>query len=163
MIRTFAILAILAAALPAYAEDLPIVPDPTLTPGVIASTDEAEVCGVVGGKTYSQRHRKTTSAMKAEVFKRYGIDRRTAGEVEVDHRVPLCLGAADAVEDLWIEPGINHGTVWTFHIKDKLEAFACRETCQRHAVSLQEAQSWFLAPDWRVAYCEKIGGSPCAP
>jgi len=33
MIRTFAMLAVLAAALPAYAEDLPVVPDPTLTPG----------------------------------------------------------------------------------------------------------------------------------
>jgi len=155
MIRTFAILAVLAAALPAYAEDLPVVPDPTLTPGVVASTDEAEVCGIVDGKTYSQRHRKTTSAMKGEVFKRYGIQ-KAGREFEVDHRVELSLGGADELGNLWPEEGWQHPS---FHDKDRLEARVWRMVCKEHSMSLADGQAIFLG-DWREGYQKVFGAAP---
>jgi len=158
MIRTFAILAAITAALPAYAEDLPVVPDPTLTPGVIASTDEAEVCGIVDGKTYSQRHRKTTSAMKAEVFKRYGIQ-KAGREFEVDHRVELSLGGADELGNLWPEPGNGLGVQWTFHLKDRLEARVWRMVCKEHSMSLADGQAIFLG-DWVEGYAKIFGVAP---
>lgn len=140
-----------------------ILPNPTLTPGVVASTDEAEVCGHSAAGTYSQTHRLTTAAMKAEVFREYGIDPAVARNQswEIDHRLPLALGGGDQLGDLWPQPGEGHGTLWTFHVKDRLEVFAWHEVCRFHRVSLTDAQSWFLAPDWRVAYCAKIGGTPC--
>jgi hypothetical protein len=153
------IAALLALSLPALAQQAE-VPDATLTPGVIASTNEAEVCGVVGGLSYSKRHRQTPAGLKALVFRRYGIDPR-GQDWEIDHRLPLALGGADAVYNLFPQPGDGHGARFTYHHKDKLEVWAWEQVCRRHAMPLAEAQAIFMAPDWRPAYCEKIKGPPC--
>ena len=55
-------LGLLAAVAPVYigvalAQALPTRPDADLTPGVISSTDPAEVRDVVGGEHRSRRHR----------------------------------------------------------------------------------------------------------
>jgi hypothetical protein len=39
------------------AQNLPSQPDERLTPGAVASTDSAEVCGLVDGESYSRRYR----------------------------------------------------------------------------------------------------------
>jgi hypothetical protein len=148
-------LAALAVATPALAEDLPIRPDPTLTPGVVASTDEAEVCGVVDGKTYSQRHRQTTAAMKAEVFKRYGIE-KDGREFEIDHRLELSLGGADDVRNLWPQEGMTHPS---FHDKDRLESRVWRMVCKKHSMSLADAQAIFLG-DWIAGYQKMFSEPP---
>lgn len=140
---------------PARAVD-PELPDPGLTPGVIASTDEAEVCGTVNGVTYSKRHRQTTAAMKAQVAREYG--REHCGEI--DHRVELSLGGADDVKNLWCQPGPDEA-IWNFKLKDRLEAEVWRRVCHQHSMTLAEGQAVFLAPDWRVEYCRIIGGGPC--
>lgn len=155
MIRTFTILAALLLAIPALADDLPIRPDPTLTPGVVASTDEAEICGIVDGKTYSQRHRMTTAAMKAEVFKRYGIQ-KDGRSWEVDHRVELSLGGADDVRNLWPQEGWQHPS---FHDKDRLEDRVWRMVCKEHSMSLAEGQAIFLG-DWIAGYQKIFGVAP---
>ncbi len=110
-------------------------PRADLTPGVVASTDIHDVCGTVGGLTYSKRHRATTSEMKHEVLRRYGVSH--AGEI--DHRVPLCLGGADDIRNLWPQQ--------SFAAKDKLEAATCRAVCSGQ-LSLQAGQTLFLG-DWR--------------
>ena len=112
------------------------MPDPTLTPGVVASIDAGEVCGR-GSLTYSQAHRQTTREMKLEVIHAYGLTPPFRGEI--DHRIPLCLGGADDVRNLWPQRD--------FQAKDRLETFACREVCAGR-VSITEAQGWFLG-DWR--------------
>ena len=123
------------------------VPNDALTPGIVASTDENEVCGIVGGLSYSERHRHTTAEMKAEVRKEYG--QQHCGEI--DHRLELSLGGADDVRNLWCQPGTG---TWSFADKDRLELYAWKAVCQHHSVTLRQAQSWFLAPaDWRTAYC----------
>ena len=133
------------------------LPDPALTPGVVASTDPAEVCGYVGGLSYSARHRKTTVAMKAAVAREYGAAR--CGEI--DHRVELSLGGADVPANLWCQPGPP--VVWNFRLKDRLESYVWRAVCRQHMMSLAAGQAIFLAPDWRVAYCQFIKGPPCPP
>ena len=134
-----------------------VLPDPALTPGVVASTDPAEVCGVVGGRTYSQRHRKTSYQMKVEVRRRYGAQR--CGEI--DHRVELSLGGDDAVENLWCEAGPPEP--WSYKLKDRLEALVWRRVCRDHSMTLEEGRAVFLAPDWRAGYCALVGGAPCPP
>jgi hypothetical protein len=158
MIRLAAALLLLALAFPAVAQTAREVPDPILTPGLIETSDQSEVCGVVDGLTYSKRHRATTSGMKAEVFRRYGmsVPHANRGEWEIDHLVPLCAGGQDALENLW--PQYREGQ-WGFPVKDKLEAEACREVCHGH-VPLATAQAWFMG-DWRVAYCAVVKGPPC--
>jgi len=153
-----AALAILAlGAAIAHAQDGQVIPDPSLTPGVIATTNQAEVCGFVGGLSYSQRHRTTTSEMKAEVRRRYGMAR--CGEI--DHRGPLALGFADVVENLWCQPGPPE--TWNFKLKDRLETYVWEAVCRHHTMTLDQGQRIFLEPDWRRPYCELIGGDPCLP
>jgi hypothetical protein len=125
----------------------PGLPDPALTPGVIASTDESEVCGIVGGRSYSQRHRQTGEALKDWVMREYGLVSRRG--YEVDHRVELSLGGGDVAANLW--PQSYSGPLGA-HQKDELEHAAWKMVCKEHGVPLAVAQSWFLLPDWRVVY-----------
>jgi len=131
------------------------IPDPALSPGKAASTDQAEVCARSGGKTYSKQHRKTPVSLKVWIMKEYGQPPGHAGDGEIDHILPLCLGGADEAANLWWQPGNGHGTVWTYHLKDKLEAYACREVCGGK-VPLATAQGWFM-PDWRIEYTAVFG------
>jgi hypothetical protein len=126
------------------------------TPGLAASTNEADVCSHAGG-TYSQRHRLTQNPeTKLEVMTRYGVPFAQAGKFEDDHDLPLCLGGSDSVANRW--PQSRTGD-WTAAEKDQLEAFACREVCAGH-VPLATAQGWFLAPaDWRQAYRAMAAGT----
>ena len=140
-----------------YAFAQSVLPDQSLTPGVVASTDLDEVCGVAGGRTYSQRHRKTSYQMKVEVRQRYGA--KSCGEV--DHRVELSLGGADVVENLWCQAGPPEP--WNYKLKDRLESLVWRRVCREHTMSLVAGQAVFLAPDWRVGYCALVGGEPCPP
>ena len=65
---SLAFIVAIGIALPVLAEELPIRPDDTLTPGVVGSAEFADVCGLVDGQTYSQRHRETTQKMKNEAY-----------------------------------------------------------------------------------------------
>jgi hypothetical protein len=143
------------AALPAGAENLPVVPDPSLTPGAVASTDPNDVCGVVDGVTYSRRHRHTPAELKREVYAEYGID-RAGQDFEIDHRVPLCIGGADVGENLWPQEGWQHPS---YHDKDRLEAEVCREVCEHHEMSLHDGQAIFLG-DWVAGYQKVFGDDP---
>lgn len=138
----------------AGAENLPIVPDPALTPGIVASTDEREVCATGQQGTYSQQHRQTSEAMKREVYARYRVDKR-GREFEVDHRLPLALGGKDDIGNLWPQLGWAHPS---FHDKDRLEVYLWRAVCKRHAIPLAEAQAMLLG-DWLAAY-RKVFGTP---
>lgn len=146
-------LALMLAAGSAMAQDLP---DPIKTSGAVASTGEAEVCGYVGGLSYSKRHRHTTPQMKRQIRWMYG--NRRCGEV--DHLVPLALGGADETRNLWCQPGPDDA-VWNYRVKDRLEAFVWASVCRAHRMTLAEGQAVFLRPDWRVEYCRLIGGAPC--
>src|SRR5438067_9871680 len=114
---TIAAFIIVAALAPAFAEELPIEPDPALTPGAVASTDPDDVCGVINGLTYSKRHRQTPASLKREVYAAYQID-RDGRDFEMDHRVPLCIGGADVRENLWPQFGWEHPS---YYDKDRLE------------------------------------------
>lgn len=147
----------LLAATLAFAQDVPrVIPDPALTPGVVASTDQALVCAT-GAQSYSKQHRQTSAAMKAAVRKAYGMPR--CGEI--DHRLPLALGGADDVKNLWCQPGAPEP--WGYTVKDRLETHVWEMTCHQHTMTLAQAQAIFLAPDWRPAFCKLIGGAPCPP
>ena len=136
------------------------VPYRECSPGVIASTDEADVCGMVDGKTYSQRHRKTPAGLKALIRKWYGQE-DNHGDAEIDHILPLSLGGEDSVYNLFWEPGDGQGYTWTYHLKDRLEVELWRRVCREHTMPLADAQAVFLAPDWRPYYCQYVGGDVC--
>jgi hypothetical protein len=144
-----------AVALPAFADELQIRPDDVLTPGVVASTDPADVCGVIDGLTYSKRHRHTPLELKQEVYAAYHVDRE-GRSFEIDHRVPLCLGGADVRENLWPQEGWQHPT---FHDKDRLETAVCRVVCDDHSMTLEQGQAIFLG-DWIAGFRQFFGEAP---
>jgi len=151
---SLAFIAAIAVALPVLAEELPIQPDNSLTPGVIGSADFADVCGLVDGQTYSQRHRDTTQKMKNAAYVAYNVN-KAGREFEVDHRVPLCIGGADDQANLWPQLGFEHPS---FHDKDRLETRVCGAVCRTRTMTLAEGQAIFLG-DWIAGY-EQIYGEP---
>jgi len=151
---SLAFIVAIGIALPVLAEELPIRPDDTLTPGVVGSAEFADVCGLVDGQTYSQRHRETTQKMKNEAYAAYSVN-KAGREFEIDHRVPLCVGGADDPRNLWPELGWQHPS---FHDKDRLEARVCRAVCRTRTMTLAEGQAIFLG-DW-IAGFESVYGEP---
>src|SRR6476469_47970 len=89
------------------------IPDEKCSPGVVASTDEADVCGIVGGQSYSKRHRATPAGLKALITRRYG-QTPDSGDHEIDHVGPLALGFADVVYNLWYQFGYGRGYRFTY-------------------------------------------------
>jgi hypothetical protein len=141
MRRLYALsLLLLIAAGPA-----PLLPDDKLTPGAVATTDKRVVCR--SGYSASVRH--TTAKMRAEAFRKYGIDPRS-GRFEADHRVPLELGGADVQANLW--PQSYTATTFNAHTKDKLENRLRSLVCSGR-MSLPDAQRVFLG-DWIAGYRE---------
>jgi hypothetical protein len=82
----FAALLVLGLAAQAQAGD-DLLPNRKLTPGKVARKDKDRP-GV-------------TEEMERKVFDRYHIPWRRRPEFKVDHLIPLELGGADAVENLW--------------------------------------------------------------
>lgn len=140
----------------AAAPSLANTPDPSLTPGQVASTSLLEVCASDGrpGSAYSRAHRHTSVEDRRADFARYGINWEQHHSYEDDHLVPLCLGGADTPANRWPEP--ISGARGSY-AKDRLEIYACRAVCSGQ-LDLRTAQSWFLAPaDWRTAYRRVFG------
>ncbi len=154
-------IAVFFASASALAGEAPIVPNLEITPGV-ARTDlsVAAICKTKWGK--DARH--VTDAMKAQVFKSYGLSGNSdpackpapgsKQRCEIDHLVSRELGGADDVKNLWPQP---YAGTWNAHLKDKLENRLHKEMCAGK-ITLQEAQS-SLVNDWRVAY-RKYYGEP---
>lgn len=140
------------AALLAWSSPDPMVPIDEFTPGVVASTDPAEVCGIVGGITYSERHRATRYD-KSHSMMVYGLDVTRPDKYEYDHRIPLCVGGADVPDNMWPQPLAGHMNA---HDKYELEKWACRAVCLEHSISLPDAQAMFFG-DWRDAFNRVFG------
>lgn len=99
-----------------------LYPDPSLTPGLLATFDFNELTAITNGLTYSKNHRQTSSALKAQIHSEYPD---CPAPNEIDHYIPLALGGADDAKNLWCESdlltwnGVNYG----FHVKDSLENY----------------------------------------
>ncbi len=125
-------------------------PNPNISSGLIASSDYGELTLHSSCGTYSQCHRKTTSGMKETVCQEYPTN--CTGTQEIDHIVPIALGGADDVRNLWAEPenliikGFNYG----YHTKDRLENLLVLMMKQKQ-ISPLEAQQCILK-DWVVCY-----------
>lgn len=119
-----------------------VLPDSLVTPGAVQSRDTAIVCHRLTGTV-----RHTTQATKNAVYRAYGIRHHTTGQYEVDHLIPLELGGADTITNLWPEPA---KPVPGFHQKDLVENWLHRLACQG-IIPLDSAQHW-IAHDWYSAY-----------
>jgi hypothetical protein len=101
-----------------------IVPDPTLTPGAVRTTDVGEICST---PTSSLRH--WDRARDNRILAEYGLPPGPHPDYEVDHLIPLCLGGSDADSNLWPEPRRSLEPEWNAERKDRLEATLCQAVC----------------------------------
>lgn len=126
------------------------LPDSGVTPGAVATRDTAVVCH---RSTVTVRH--TTAAMKTAVYRSYRITTHPTGSYEVDHLIPLELGGADTVTNLWPEPA---APLPGFHQKDVLENTLHRLACTG-AIALDSAQRG-IARDWVRMYRRYVAPRP---
>src|ERR1700730_10956953 len=144
--------AVLLLTLPAAAGDLPIRPDPKLTPGAILTNDPATVCQ----PGYAKTVRHTSGKLKAQIYREYGLD-KASSHFEVDHLISLELGGADVTANLW--PESYDTSPWNAHLKDALEDRLHALVCAGKLPLVQAQHE--IATDWIAVY-EKYLGAPGA-
>jgi hypothetical protein len=128
--------------------DAVLLPDRSVTPGKVRTTDSAEVCH--GGSTKQYRH--TTAAEKAQVYKWYHAVKKPQICCEVDHLISLELGGADEVENLWPQP---YKPAPGAHEKDAVENWLHAQVCAG-SMTLGDAQAQ-IATDWYAVYLKMKG------
>lgn len=142
---------------PVTSQTLPYVeynalPNAKLTPGAVNTQVMAEPGAgsyLIDGVEYNicardfrtKPFRHTSQALKKQVCREYGAadcPNRKSGEV--DHLVPLEIGGADVLANLWWQPAP------AYHVKDRLEDRLPKLVCAGR-MSLQDAQEC-VRGDW---------------
>lgn len=134
----------LLTAPPAGAEPT-IVPDPTLTPGAVRTTNVGEICS-----TPTSQLRHWSRDRDDKIMREYGLPTGAHPSFEVDHLIPLCLGGADSDPNLWPEPRRSIEPVFNAERKDELEARMCSLACSGQ-LDVRQAQRE-ISEDWTSAY-----------
>lgn len=121
------------------------LPDPTCTPGAVdPNATVAQLCRA-GGYTTSVRPPVSgtsgTGKAKNYAYQAYGIATGTVSEL--DHLVPLSVGGANDITNLWPEVGSLPNP------KDRVETVIHNALCT-HAVDLAAAQQ-AIAANWTTA------------
>jgi hypothetical protein len=124
------------------------LPDQKLTPGAVLGVDIALICK----PGYAKLFRQTTRAMKLAVYTAYHLA-PDASRYEIDHLIPLELGGADVVANLW--PQSYETPRGSAGEKDRLENFLHRQVCAGK-MPLRQAQAE-IATDWLAAYQKYFG------
>ena len=118
-------------------------PEPSLTPGAVATVSKEQVCESVRPK-----NRMVPASLERKVFEEYGIPRAESRAYEVDYLITPALGGADDIRNLW--PQSYSSAVWNAHVKDALED-RLRDLVCEGSVDLMAAQR-DLSSDWIAAY-----------
>ena len=127
-------------------------PDPTCTPGAVqAGVSEASIASKIcrhGWTGTARAPEAETGKVKKAAMLAYGLPVSGSKTTELDHLVPLELGGANDVRNLWPEPSDEpgHGVANT---KDKVENRLNAAVC-RGQVPLTAAQQ-AIAADWTTA------------
>jgi hypothetical protein len=129
------------------------VPDPRCTPGGINPTVTSDVLENSGWRTGCIRDCSTSEADKHVTYRWYGLHapRRNSGEhqvCELDHLVPLELGGADGLGNIWPQCGPSRTVLKDryFKVKDRVENYLADEV-KAGKMPLGEAQRG-IAADW---------------
>ena len=129
------------------------VPDPHCTPGGIDPSVTADVLRNAGWRTGCIRNCSTSEAEKHIAYRWYGLHtpRKNFGEhqvCELDHLVPLELGGADGMGNIWPQCGPSDTELKEryFKMKDRVENCLANEV-RTGKMPLATAQRG-IATDW---------------
>jgi hypothetical protein len=118
-------------------------PEPSLTPGAVATMNKDQICG-----TPRPKNRAVPASLRRQVFEEYGIPSAEPRAYEVDYLITPALGGADDIRNLWPQSSI--AAVWNARVKDALEDRLHDLVCEGD-LDLKTAQR-DIASDWIAAY-----------
>jgi hypothetical protein len=120
------------------------LPDPDCTPGVVRTTDLADICR--GGSTKQYRPPTSyTNKLKEQQIAEYGYADTNLSDYEEDHLISLELGGDGSdPKNLWPEP---HTGEFNSFEKDKVENWLHKQICT-NAISVEDAQRG-IAENWK--------------
>jgi hypothetical protein len=151
IVRLLASIALWAVSANAQ-QPTPILPDSKLTPGDTFDVSRQDVC--VPG--YTKTVRAVPQEVKQEVYREYGITSHGRGDYEIDHLIPLELGGANSIKNLWPE---SYRTLpWSARVKDRLENKLHELVCSGR-MDLKTAQQ-AIAANWIEAYGKYVSPNP---
>lgn len=127
-----------------------MLPDPACTPGSVGSTDAATIC--VSGFELRHRPGGAVTAKKAAMAA-YHLAPELSGRTEYDHLIPLSLGGANDVTNLWPEVSDLPGGGFR-NSKDGVELrvlhWVCSAPLAQRQQRLTDTQA-AMARDWTAA------------
>jgi hypothetical protein len=155
--------ALVLAIVPAFAQDMPSLPDSQKTPGdALKTVATAQIADCLSQKTgdnvsvgdpitlplictpgYTQCIRNVSTAVKRRVYASYGLQGNHTGYCdseqgcEVDHLISLEIGGSNDSKNLWPQP--FQGEDMNAHVKDQLENWLHAEVCAGR-MPLKQAQ-----------------------
>ena len=118
-------------------------PEPSLTPGAVATVNRDQICA-----SPEPKNRTVPVALQHKVFEEYGIPTAEPRAYEVDYLITPALGGADDIRNLW--PQSYSSAVWNAHVKDELEDRLHAMVCDG-GLDLVAAQH-DISSDWIAAY-----------
>ena len=129
-----------------------VIPDPTITPGVVRTTDAFAVC-----ERGTKELRRASRARTELIMRAHDVSMTDRGDYQIDHLIPLGIGGADDNANLWPQPRKTIETEWTAERKDALEHKLRVMVCKGQ-IEITDAQTAF-AQDWTAAWTVYIGGN----
>jgi hypothetical protein len=118
------------------------LPNASITPGAVVSSDPTIVCVRGYSRTVRPPYDYAWRKFRVEVFVAYGIPHDQWSRFTIDHDVPLSLGGApEDLRNVWPEPKAEAKR------KDEVEDALLDATCYRHTMTLAAAQA-AIARDW---------------
>lgn len=145
------------------------IPDPRCTPGGINPSVTLAVLKNPAWRTGCIRNHETSEKTKHKAYRWYGLrdPHRNYGDTQVcelDHLVPLELGGADGLGNIWPECGPSDTVLQDryFKKKDRVENYLAYEV-RSGKMPLADAQrgiaaNWTQYLDAANRYCASIGG-----
>lgn len=129
-----------------------VLPNRALTPGAVQSTKLSDICPHTNPAFEAAR---PGTAVKEQVYREYDILTHVSGAYEIDHLVPLELGGANDIKNLWPEPN-DHPRPGALNSKDLLENKLHAMVCAGQ-LSMTEAQK-AIAANWVAVYRKYYAG-----
>jgi hypothetical protein len=125
--------------------DRVVLPDPSVTPGGMLTTDLESICR----SGYSAEVRYVPRLLKREVCEEYEVapERCTGEYVEIDHLIPLVLGGSNDKTNLWPQP---YSPVPGAQEKDRVEVWLRKQVCDQ-VIPIEAAQR-AIALNWLIPY-----------
>jgi hypothetical protein len=116
------------------------MPDRSLTPGAVQSSDTSAICT----PGWASAHRHVSWATEDAVAAEYGLASHDG--YEIDHLIPLELGGANSMRNLWPQPyGSRFGAIEKDGLEDWLHDRVCFHGLPLRTAQHEIAANWYLA------------------